>query len=141
MILLHIAIQYSQCHLLKRLFFPIVYSCFLCHGLIDHISMDHQGHMLRGASYVGCVSPPIVNDYYGCAGRQGSSWPGWLPDPVLCGGCWPLEGGSQSLGKGWDCRVDPWLVPAYWWVGLGCCRTSYLVWRCSRTGADQMVGG
>ena len=102
------------------------HSCLLCHGLIDHISMDHKGYMLRGASYAGCVSPPIVNDYCGHAGRQGSPWPGWLPDPTLCGGCWPLEGGSQSLGKGWDCQVGPWLVPACWWVGLGYCRNSCL---------------
>ena len=61
--------------------------------------MDHQGYMLRGASYVGCVSPPIVNDYYGCAGRQGSSWPGWLPDPVLCGGWWPPH---------WKVGASPW---------------------------------
>ena len=46
LILLRIAVQFSQHHLLKRLFFPIVYSCLLCHGLIDHVSMGHQGYML-----------------------------------------------------------------------------------------------
>ena len=35
-ILLHVAVQFSQCHLMKRLFFSIVYSCLLCHRLIDH---------------------------------------------------------------------------------------------------------
>ena len=31
--------QFSQHHLLKGLYFHIVYSCFLCHRLIDHISV------------------------------------------------------------------------------------------------------
>ena len=35
-ILLHVAVQFSQYHLLKRLFFSIVYSCLLCHRLGDH---------------------------------------------------------------------------------------------------------
>ena len=34
-ILLHVAVQFSQHHLLKRLPFPIVYSWLLCHKLID----------------------------------------------------------------------------------------------------------
>ena len=38
-ILLHVTVQFSQHHLLKRLF-PIVYSCFFCHKLIDHACMD-----------------------------------------------------------------------------------------------------
>ena len=37
----------SQHHLLKRLSFLIVYSCLLCHRLIDHIRMD---------LFVGCLS-------------------------------------------------------------------------------------
>ena len=36
LISLHVAVQISQSHLLKRLFFSIVYSGFLCHRLIDH---------------------------------------------------------------------------------------------------------
>ena len=36
-ILLHVAVQFSQDHLLKRLY--IVYSCLLCHRLIDHRCM------------------------------------------------------------------------------------------------------
>ena len=37
-ILLHVAVQFSQHHLLKRLVFSIVsmYSCLLCHRLGDH---------------------------------------------------------------------------------------------------------
>lgn len=35
--LLHGAVQFSQYYLLKRLFFPILYSCLLGHRLIDHI--------------------------------------------------------------------------------------------------------
>ena len=35
-ILLHVAVQFSQHHLLKRLLFSIVYSFLLCHRLIDH---------------------------------------------------------------------------------------------------------
>ena len=40
-ILLHVAVQFSQHHLLlKRLgFFSIVYSCLLCHRLINHWCM------------------------------------------------------------------------------------------------------
>ena len=33
---LHAALQVSQHHLLKRLFFPILYSCLLCQRWIDH---------------------------------------------------------------------------------------------------------
>ena len=36
LISLHVAVQISQNHLLKRLFFSIVNSGFLCHRLIDH---------------------------------------------------------------------------------------------------------
>ena len=36
LISLHVAVQISQDHLLKRLFFSIVYSCLLCGRLIDH---------------------------------------------------------------------------------------------------------
>ena len=35
-ILLHAVVQFSQRHLLKGLFFFIVYSCLLCHRLCDH---------------------------------------------------------------------------------------------------------
>ena len=35
-ILLLIAVQFSQHHLLKTLSFLIVYSCLLCHRLMDH---------------------------------------------------------------------------------------------------------
>ena len=35
-ILLHVALQFSQHNLLKRLFFSIVYSCLLCCRLINH---------------------------------------------------------------------------------------------------------
>ena len=34
-IFLHVTVQFSQHHLLKRLF-PIVYSYLFCHKLIDH---------------------------------------------------------------------------------------------------------
>ena len=37
---LPVAVQFSQHHLLTRLSFPMVYSCLLCHRLIDHVSMD-----------------------------------------------------------------------------------------------------
>ena len=37
-ILLHVPVQLSQHHLLKRLSFPTVDSCLLCHTLINHIS-------------------------------------------------------------------------------------------------------
>ena len=37
LILLHEAVQFSQYYLLKRLFFLILYSCLLCHRLVDHI--------------------------------------------------------------------------------------------------------
>ena len=33
---LHAAVWFSQHHLLKRLFFSILYSCLLCQRLIDH---------------------------------------------------------------------------------------------------------
>ena len=36
LIVLHVAVQFSQHHLLKRLSFPLVYSCLLCCRLIDH---------------------------------------------------------------------------------------------------------
>ena len=35
--LLHGTVQFSQYYLLKRLFFPILYSCLLGHRLVDHI--------------------------------------------------------------------------------------------------------
>uniref|UniRef100_A0A8D0UVX3 Uncharacterized protein n=2 Tax=Sus scrofa TaxID=9823 RepID=A0A8D0UVX3_PIG len=35
-IVLHVAVQFSQHHLLKRPSFSIAYSCLLCLGLIDH---------------------------------------------------------------------------------------------------------
>ena len=35
LILLHVAVQFFQHHLLKKLF-PIAYSCLLCQRLIDH---------------------------------------------------------------------------------------------------------
>ena len=35
-IILHVAVQFSQHHLLKGLSFSIVYSCLLCHRLVDH---------------------------------------------------------------------------------------------------------
>ena len=38
-ILLHVAVQFSQYHLLKRLPFSITYPCFLCHRLIQHKCM------------------------------------------------------------------------------------------------------
>ena len=44
-ILLHVAVQFSQYHLLKRLFFSTVYSCLLCHRLGDH------KYMVSGNSY------------------------------------------------------------------------------------------
>ena len=37
LILLRVAVQFSQHHLLKRLSFCIVYFCLLCHKLIDHM--------------------------------------------------------------------------------------------------------
>ena len=36
-------VQFSQHHLLKRLFFSTVYSCLLCHRLIDHVNMGLFG--------------------------------------------------------------------------------------------------
>ena len=36
LILLHVAVCFSQHHLLKRLLFSIAYSCRFCHRLIDH---------------------------------------------------------------------------------------------------------
>ena len=47
---------------------------------------------------MGCVGPPVVADYSGHAGRRGSPWPAWLPDPALCGGCWLLVGGAAPGG-------------------------------------------
>ena len=38
-ILFHVAVQFSQQHLLKRLSFPHCISCLLCHRLIDHINV------------------------------------------------------------------------------------------------------
>ena len=38
-ILLHIPVQFSQHQLLKDCLFPTVYSCLLCHKLIDHLSV------------------------------------------------------------------------------------------------------
>ena len=38
-ILLHVAVPFSQHHLLKRLSFPIAYSCLLGQKLIDHMIM------------------------------------------------------------------------------------------------------
>ena len=35
LIVLHVAVQFSQHHLLKRLSFPLVYFCLLCRRLID----------------------------------------------------------------------------------------------------------
>ena len=35
-ILIHVVVQFSQHHLLKRLFFSIVYSCLHCCRFIDH---------------------------------------------------------------------------------------------------------
>ena len=39
-ILLHTAVQFSQHHISKRLYFLIIYSCFICHRLIDHWGVD-----------------------------------------------------------------------------------------------------
>ena len=39
LILLYVAVQFSQHHLLKRCLFSIVYSCLLCHRLFAHISV------------------------------------------------------------------------------------------------------
>ena len=39
-ILLHMAVQFSRHHILKRLIFPIVQSWFLCYKVIDHICVD-----------------------------------------------------------------------------------------------------
>ena len=39
MILLQVAVQFSQHNLLRSYIFPIVYSCFLCCRVIDYISM------------------------------------------------------------------------------------------------------
>ena len=36
LILLHVAVQFSQYHLLRNCHFSIVYSCLLCHRLVDH---------------------------------------------------------------------------------------------------------
>ena len=40
LILLHVAVQFSQPHLLKRLYFPQVIFLPPCSRLIDHVSMD-----------------------------------------------------------------------------------------------------
>ena len=41
LIFLHVAVQFSQHHLLKKLvFFSIVYSCLLCNRLTDHQCLD-----------------------------------------------------------------------------------------------------
>uniref|UniRef100_A0A8D1NCJ3 Uncharacterized protein n=1 Tax=Sus scrofa TaxID=9823 RepID=A0A8D1NCJ3_PIG len=39
-ILLHVVVQFSQQHVLKRLSFTIVYSCLLCYRLMDLKHMD-----------------------------------------------------------------------------------------------------
>ena len=59
--------------------------------------MDHKGYMLRGASYAGCVSLPIVNDYCGHAGRQGT--PGLV-------GCQTLP--CVEAASHWKVGASPW---------------------------------
>ena len=47
LICLHVTVQFSQYHLLKRLsFLSSVYSCLLCYRLIDHISVGLFGGFL-----------------------------------------------------------------------------------------------
>ena len=63
-ILLHVAAQFSQ-HNYWRNFFPIVYSCFLCHKLIDHRNIGLCKHSLF------CFIDPCV----------------WGPTPYCFGYC------------------------------------------------------
>ena len=35
-ILLHVVVQFSHCQFLETVFFPILYSCLICHRIIDH---------------------------------------------------------------------------------------------------------
>ena len=44
---------------------------------------------------------------------------GRLPGPALCGGCWPLVGGTRSQMAGCRSPGDPGLVLDHWWVELG----------------------
>ena len=40
MILIHVAIQFNQHQLLKRLFSSVAYSCLLCHTSVNHMNVD-----------------------------------------------------------------------------------------------------
>ena len=62
-IFLHVAVQISLHHLLKRLFFSILCSCLLCHILIDHRDLSL---FLGSLFYVPVFMPvPGCFDYRG----------------------------------------------------------------------------
>ena len=62
---LYVAVQISQNHLLKRLFFSLAYSCLLCHRLIEHRCVGlHLSILLYSMMYVSCFVPmPFYFDY------------------------------------------------------------------------------
>ena len=74
-ILLHVAVQFSQHHLLKRLsFFSIVYSCLLCHRLIDHKCMGLFLSSIFFFFFFGCVGSLLLRGLSLVAVTGGYSW-------------------------------------------------------------------
>ena len=63
-ILLHVVVQLLQHGLLKRLF-PIVFSCLLCHRLIDHINVGLFLDSILSLIHMCVFAPvPYCFDYY-----------------------------------------------------------------------------
>ena len=89
-ILVYVAVQFSQHHLLKRLFFfSIVFSCLLCYRLIDHRCMG---------LFLGSLSCPI---------DLGASQVALVIKnlPTNAGNTWDLgliPGSGRSLGGKWS---------------------------------------
>ena len=63
-ILLHVAVQFSQHHSLKILFFPIVYSCLLYHRLTTGVWVHRQQGFISGLHFVPLIFIPVLCQYY-----------------------------------------------------------------------------
>ena len=77
-ILLLVAVQFSHCLLKRLFFFPIVYTCLLCHRLIDHkcmglflgslfcsidiflFSCQYHPNLMAVTFKSGSVTPPVL---------------------------------------------------------------------------------
>ena len=92
-IILHVAVPFSQHHLLKRLSFSVVYSCLLCCRVIDHKCMGFSlGLLLCSIKLCICF----------CA-RIKLFWLFWLCSIVWSQGAWYLQVSSFFSGlEIWD---------------------------------------